>query len=180
MKKILTSALLISMIVVSCKKEETVPTETSNKEVSVFSDSFSGPTDTVPPPPPPPSSDIINAQQIQGQAATTTVQPVAPAKGMNPAHGQPGHRCDIAVGAPLNSPAGKGNATQAAPITKTTTISSNGAQPGVVSSNSATITTTNNAAPTTVSPVVTAPGMNPPHGEKGHNCAVAVGAPLPK
>jgi hypothetical protein len=22
---------------------------------------------------------------------------------MNPSHGQPGHRCDIAVGAPLNS-----------------------------------------------------------------------------
>ena len=24
---------------------------------------------------------------------------------MNPAHGAPGHRCDISVGAPLNSPA---------------------------------------------------------------------------
>ncbi|QLE00261.1 hypothetical protein HX109_01275 [Galbibacter sp. BG1] len=24
--------------------------------------------------------------------------------GVNPAHGQPGHRCDIAVGAPLNAP----------------------------------------------------------------------------
>lgn len=24
--------------------------------------------------------------------------------GLNPAHGQPGHRCDIAVGAPLTSP----------------------------------------------------------------------------
>ncbi|MEL4309079.1 hypothetical protein [Joostella sp. CR20] len=24
--------------------------------------------------------------------------------GLNPAHGQPGHRCDIAVGAPLNAP----------------------------------------------------------------------------
>jgi len=23
--------------------------------------------------------------------------------GMNPPHGEPGHRCDIAVGAPLNS-----------------------------------------------------------------------------
>ncbi|MCF8714506.1 hypothetical protein JM658_06640 [Joostella atrarenae] len=26
------------------------------------------------------------------------------ASGMNPAHGQPGHRCDIAVGAPLTAP----------------------------------------------------------------------------
>ena len=40
---------------------------------------------------------------------TTTTQPIqqtAPATtqaGLNPPHGQPGHRCDIAVGAPLNS-----------------------------------------------------------------------------
>ena len=32
------------------------------------------------------------------QTQATTVAP-----GMNPAHGQPGHRCDISVGAPLNS-----------------------------------------------------------------------------
>src|SRR5687767_6672016 len=43
---------------------------------------------------------------------TTTINPItitpAPvgqttAAGLNPAHGQPGHRCDITVGAPLNS-----------------------------------------------------------------------------
>lgn len=115
---------------------------------------------------------------MPGQTAATIAQPVVTAKGMNPAHGQPGHRCDIAVGAPLNSP--PGNASKPAPIAKTTTISSSTAQPGVVSSNGATITTTNNTPPTTVSPVVTAPGMNPPHGQEGHDCAVAVGAPLPK
>lgn len=30
---------------------------------------------------------------------------------LNPAHGQPGHRCDIAVGAPLNSPKKDTNTT---------------------------------------------------------------------
>jgi hypothetical protein len=35
------------------------------------------------------------------------------APGMNPPHGEPGHRCDIAVGAPLNS-------KPAAPTTVTT------------------------------------------------------------
>ena len=30
-------------------------------------------------------------------------QPVATAPGMNPPHGEPGHKCEIAVGAPLNS-----------------------------------------------------------------------------
>jgi hypothetical protein len=32
---------------------------------------------------------------------------------MNPAHGQPGHRCDIAVGAPLNSKPTQQTATTA-------------------------------------------------------------------
>ena len=37
---------------------------------------------------------VVNAQP-------NVQQPTAP--GMNPPHGQPGHRCDIAIGAPLNS-----------------------------------------------------------------------------
>ncbi len=41
----------------------------------------------------------------QSQVPVTIVAPPtgAVAAGMNPAHGQPNHRCDIAVGAPLNS-----------------------------------------------------------------------------
>lgn len=39
----------------------------------------------------------------QGQVPPATAAPQPVAAGMNPAHGQPGHRCDIAVGAPLNS-----------------------------------------------------------------------------
>ena len=34
--------------------------------------------------------------------------------------------------------------------------------------------------PFTSTPVQTAPGMNPPHGQQGHDCAIAVGAPLNK
>ena len=86
-------------------------------------------------------------QNIQKAPPTTT------APGMNPPHGQPGHRCDIAVGAPLNSPKG---VTQPAQVTPTSIKAP-----------------TNIAAPTT-----TAPGMNPPHGQPGHRCEIAVGAPL--
>ena len=85
---------------------------------------------------------------------------------LNPQHGQPGHRCDIAVGAPLNAPA--------------TTI-----QPTV----SATPPTTLSTSPTTNTkidaPKVVLPqantstaGLNPKHGEPGHRCDIAVGAPL--
>ncbi len=42
----------------------------------------------------------IPGDQTQNTAST--------APGMNPPHGQPGHRCDIAVGAPLDSPPGTG------------------------------------------------------------------------
>ncbi len=109
------------------------------------------------------------ATQTQPVVKSQTVvkpQPVVQAKSYgtntapNPAHGQPGHRCDIAVGAPLNS--APTNTT--APTTTITNPSPTPAQ---------TVTT-----PT--ANIVTAPGMNPPHGQPGHDCAIAVGAPLKK
>jgi len=32
----------------------------------------------------------------------------------------------------------------------------------------------------TATPITTAEGMNPPHGQEGHRCDIAVGAALPK
>lgn len=78
----------------------------------------------------------------------------------NPPHGQPGHRCDIAVGAPLNSPPGTGMQPK------------NGVQPTSIQPN----VTVQPAPSATAS---TAPGMNPPHGQPGHRCDIQVGAPLP-
>ena len=99
---------------------------------------------------------MINPQAQPNNVVMTPVQtPVQPtAPGMNPPHGQPNHRCDIAVGAPLNS---KPVPAQ----TQTTTA----AQPQV----------TTKEIPNTQK---TLPGMNPPHGEPGHRCDIAVGAPL--
>nr|MBP6335471.1 hypothetical protein [Bacteroidia bacterium] len=102
-------------------------------------------------------------------AAPTNVQ--ATAAGMNPAHGQPGHRCDIAVGAPLNSPPGQPPAT---------TSPSTGTQAPAMTP---VVTTPTIQAPPQATQVPAGPtpaGMNPPHGQPGHDCAVAVGAPLKK
>lgn len=88
-------------------------------------------------------------QQMVNQAIAS------PAPGMNPAHGQPNHRCDIAVGAPLNSAPTK-------PATQTVQ----------------TVTPTQSPVTGTTAKTVTAPGMNPPHGEPNHRCDIAVGAPL--
>lgn len=110
----------------------------------------------------------VNAGQ-QNVVTTTTVAPVKVGKGMNPSHGQPGHRCDIPVGAPLNSPVAK------QPVAATT------AQSGTTSQ-SFTVTPPANSVPALLSTeeVATADGMNPAHGKPGHRCDIAVGAPLPK
>lgn len=86
--------------------------------------------------------------------ASVTVPATTTAPGMNPPHGQPLHRCDIAVGAPLNSPPGKVPTKPAPAPTQTIT------PPG------------QSAATPTL------PGMNPPHGQAGHRCDIAVGSPL--
>ncbi|MEO7445472.1 MAG: hypothetical protein ABIT96_06575 [Ferruginibacter sp.] len=103
------------------------------------------------------SSTAMPAAQPEAVTTTTISQSSATAKaGMNPVHGAPGHRCDIAVGAPLNSPktSATSTVTQATPQPVSTTP--------------------------TPDPIVTAPGMNPPHGQAGHDCSIAVGAPLKK
>ncbi|MCM0665129.1 hypothetical protein [Flavobacterium tyrosinilyticum] len=115
----------------------------------------------------------VNPTQ-QKMVTTTTAAPVKVAKGMNPPHGQPGHRCDIPVGAPLNS----------APAKTTKTTASNTAQSGTVTQNFTVTPPASNPVPALLSTEGTeatvADGMNPPHGKPGHRCDIAVGAPLPK
>ena len=90
---------------------------------------------------------------------------------LNPAHGQPYHRCDIAVGAPIDSPAPVQNAApqmipQSAPNagfnTNPITPSPAPSAPSVSSS----------------AAIGPKPALNPPHGEPHHRCDLQVGAPL--
>ena len=102
----------------------------------------------------------VTAGQPQNIQPSVGQQNITTAPGMNPPHGQPNHRCDIPVGAPLSTPV-QNNAQQASSLPQTTV-----------------------PAPATVipqpsgEPVVTAPGMNPPHGQPNHRCDIPVGAPL--
>lgn len=111
-------------------------------------------------------TDSNGPEEVQQEPSTTQVQEAAPieleadqpaAQGevaLNPPHGQPGHDSDIAVGAPLDGSGGQGQqATQP-------TFNPQVVQPA-----------TQGTAP--------ANGINPPHGQSGHDCDVAVGAPLP-
>ncbi len=104
------------------------------------------------------TTTVPNAQ-MQQQAQTISAAQASkamPSAGLNPAHGQPGHRCDIAVGAPLNSPP----TTTTAPQVQTVQ-----SQPV--------------AAPASA-PADPNAKVNPPHGQPGHDCSIAVGAPLKK
>ncbi|WP_226063497.1 hypothetical protein [Kaistella polysaccharea] len=96
---------------------------------------------------------------------TTVASDAKPA--LNPEHGQPYHRCDIQVGAPIDSapqsaaPQVLSPQTTVAPGFNTSPIT-----PGVSTS----------AAPSQVSGAK--PAFNPAHGEPHHRCDLQVGAPL--
>ncbi|TDE07100.1 hypothetical protein [Flavobacterium sandaracinum] len=145
MKSFLSLLFATSLVFTSCKKEA----ETQNTT----------PTNVVP------FTEV--GRQMKTETATaspqqnTTAQPTTESAGANPAHGQPGHRCDIAVGAPLNSPVA---------ATTQTTPQQTATAPAP--------TVTSTAVPVETTP--TPEGMNPPHGQTNHRCDIAVGAPLPK
>jgi len=124
----------------------------------------------------------------QNPQVPVTVNPTAsqPTKaGTNPPHGQPGHRCDIAVGAPLNSkPVTPANTATAA--TNPNSISFPNAQNQNQPANSSQASTSS----ATITPMETpkkaestAPGWqgkpNPAHGTEGHRCDIPVGVTLP-
>jgi hypothetical protein len=82
------SFLFIFFYLTSCKDESIKQVDANSKMLCLYQN--------VTPVTDPAVAPSVNQQ---GTPVTTTV-----AKGMNPQHGQAGHRCDIAVGAPLNSP----------------------------------------------------------------------------
>lgn len=71
---------------------------------------------------------------------------------LNPQHGQPGHRCDLQVGAPL-------------PITKSVKPSEEATSKPIATPSTKVASTKKN--------------LNPAHGQPGHRCDLQVGAPLP-
>lgn len=147
MKSFFSLLFLCSLLFLSCKKELKPQDNSSSAKIVPFTEAANSPQDQ-------------SVMQNQNQNTfTENPTPATVADGMNPAHGQPSHRCDIPVGAPLNSTATsqKNPTVVAPPQNKTTTTS---------------ISTTNSTP--------TPEGMNPPHGEENHRCDIAVGAPLPK
>ncbi len=128
------------------------------------------------------SSSVLAIPEQAGNAATQAIQqsdPVVPAsttvvEALNPAHGQPGHDCSIPVGAPLSS--SKANAQQSIQM------GTQNANPNQLQGSStlkpAPTQAPVMAVPNQPGPGKTSAGLNPPHGEPGHDCGKPVGAPL--
>lgn len=116
-----------------------------------------------------------NLPALSAPPATNNPSPVPAATNMpaapiiassgkvNPAHGQPGHRCDIAVGAALPA---EGSAPDLKLPTPTAPVLNTPVQ----------ATTTPAIQP--VATTATAVGLNPEHGKPGHRCDIPVGQPL--
>lgn len=156
MKNTLLGLMALSILAVSCKKDEraTYITEEAGVEQAA------APVNQAP------KASLIDQAGITSGSGTATVT----SAGMNPPHGQPGHRCDIPVGQPLNSAPQQPNAQNIAVNTQqgqAIQIDPNALQPGK-------FTVDKNGKAKTVTPK----GMNPPHGEPGHRCDIPVGQPL--
>ena len=170
--------LAVSLLICSCKRD-LEPQESVSDGAATPTETVAGGATAVAPPQVDATMQTVTAPQSQAMPA----QPAAVAAGMNPAHGQPNHRCDIAVGAPLNSP-------QKMASTPAMTINPNdkkSAQAPVITNNAVQVPSpTGGSTPAMLNPnaapanVATAAGMNPPHGQDGHRCDIAVGQPLPK
>jgi hypothetical protein len=139
---------------------------------------------------------------IQGLQKSNTVQPAAQrAKTnliFNPPHGDAGHTCALAVGAPLNQTAAvqPQKTTNPQPITvpvpsvvntSDKKLNPKHGEPGhrcdiaigaPLDSKPTQVVTTTQPAVTQVSGVKVGKGLNPPHGQPNHRCDLAIGAPL--
>lgn len=156
-KKLFLSLLISSLFLTSCKKdEETKITEETQQTAQPMSGEQW-------------LKQRIGQPQVQPAQTQQTQQanPAQTAPGMNPPHGQPGHKCEIPVGAPLNSQPTT-NQPQVTPQTAPQIVNQKPAEQPQMKINS-----------NTGSATISGAKMNPPHGQDGHRCDVAVGAPLP-
>jgi len=159
-KSIIFHLILILFLSISCKNDSADSNPDVTPVEGLIDSASAAAAITLPAPPLGLSTPPVPKQSMPTMPAPVVSKTTGQQGPLNPPHGQPGHRCDIPEGSPLNS-APKAATPSPAPAKQ---------------------------AP--VQQVVTAPvtqpaaasgtaKMNPAHGEPGHRCDIAVGAPLP-
>ena len=151
MKKISLLLFAAAAFTVSCKN--TKATESQTKATSEATAA--------------PAGENTAATAQNSATVTTSTDGNRPA--LNPAHGEPYHRCDIQVGAPLDSPAPAQNA--APQVVQPQSAPNAGFNTNPISPSAApSVSSTADIGPK--------PALNPPHGQPHHRCDLQVGAPL--
>lgn len=150
MQKVVYGFLTVLVLVACNKKEE------KGQEASVAAPLSAIETAT--------ASGAASAPETYTTAPAQQVQ--ATGVRLNPPHGEPGHICEIAVGAPLPTEEGILPAPVEIAPERPTPIS-----PGATSVLNMPLNTMVNSGPK--------PRFNPPHGQPWHTCDLEVGAPLP-
>ena len=178
-KSILLFLLGSSLFFISCKKTEEASTATEQKTETTATEK-------------PAANDASKITTTPAPSATQTTPGGQPPK-LNPPHGQPYHRCEIAVGAPLDGSA-PAQGTTPAPVqqnapksffkTVQTEQQANPTQP-VVAAPAKQVKPTQQVKPvatqasTTPNATGPKPKNNPAHGQPHHRCDIKVGDPLP-
>ncbi len=102
-------------------------------------------------------TDAVEVPETEAEAITSEAAPSTEV-GLNPEHGQPNHRCDIPVGAPLDTPVQNASSSAAPEYNPNNPFAPNSSATAVPEGNTR---------------------INPRHGEEGHLCEYPVGARIP-
>lgn len=161
-KALLISALGLTATLWACSGSQENDTTSATSEINTITEETVAPVQSEPL-----ALEQALAQPIQAApAAASENAQVA----LNPEHGKPGHRCEIPVGAPLNS----------VPNAANVNVQTNNAVPQpAVNPQIPDLGPVNPALKNSLQGLNNAGKVNPPHGQPGHDCAVPVGAPLP-
>ncbi len=141
-----------------------------------------------------------NANSIDTADVETTQDPASEENNeevmLNPPHGEPFHRCDIPVGAPLNSSPATATMQNTTPKATTSQVTPTEAQAQTQTQPTTQRVASSSAGPTIenaqrlnspqarstsapANPTGAKPRLNPAHGQPWHRCDIAVGSPLP-
>lgn len=141
----------------SCDKKEAATTENA-AITSIVTDSTNASVAKT-------SADVTSQDATAVAANTPSDKPA-----LNPEHGLPYHRCEIAVGAPIDSAPTQQAPPQVAPqqTAASNSFNTNPISPSLAPS----------SAPAPVQATGPKPANNPAHGQPHHRCDLEVGAPL--
>ncbi len=149
-----TIVLAVALTATGCNSSQKEQT-TTESVATVTDPNTQDPSDSV--------ANSLTPVVTEAPAQVPAAQSPSSAVALNPVHGAPGHRCDIEVGQPLNSP----------PKTGAQPIQQQAPQPAAPQLAPAPqLPAVNNL------PANSKLAFNPEHGKPGHRCDIAVGAPL--